>query len=342
MNNVNETILNEDKILEEYILAENEDALYNKETAVQDAEDITDNEMSYDKMMKYIAKSQRTGNLKDNSTLFQEYNDLIKNNAAPEDIKKKKEEILIRNLGLISTAIKQLGLSSVSRNDKADYMQEGTFGLITAIDKFDSTKNVQFSTYAMIWIKHHITRYIYNCKNSIRIPVCKRQHILKVNKTVREMEKEGWSTEAAYNDIDELKKRTGYSQQIIESAIEGMTMADNNASLDKSTSTDNEELSIASVIPSNINIEKDYVNSVYNEKIMSQLMSGLKVREIDVINLRFGFTGNGCETLESVGQKYGLSRERVRQIELTAIRKMKANAVKYHISRYEVDESLER
>jgi RNA polymerase primary sigma factor len=236
--------------------------------------------------------------------------------AAERQVKQSKERIISANLRLvISIAKKYLhrGLPFL------DLIEEGNIGLMRAADKFEHHRGFKFSTYATWWIRQSINRSIADQARTIRIPV----HMIEtINKVVRESRnimhikgREPTTEELAHNlnmPIDKINKvmKTAKEPVSLEAPISGGSGGSEDGMLGDFI----EDQTVTSPFDSVIN------NSLHNT--IKEALSTLTAREERIIRLRFGIGVKGDHTLEEVGEQFKVTRERIRQIEAKAMRKL--------------------
>ena len=231
-----------------------------------------------------------------------------------------KDQIICCNIRLVASIV----LKHYRHREipELDLIQEGTFGLIKALEKYDLNTNYKFSTYAYSWIKQFIDRLLLTKGRNIYIPI-------KMQEKIKEYRKKELEFENKYKrkpTCEEISNITGYDQSTIQLIEANLS---DSISYDAQINTD-EDNSFLDLIPD----KNKTPDEIYLEKSQKQILfkaiyeAGLTAREKDVIQRRFGFNGK-IQTLESIGNIYGLSRERVRIIEKNALTKLQKYFKKY-------------
>ena len=197
-----------------------------------------------------------------------------------------------------------------------DLIQEGNIGLITAANKYDGEKGFRFSTYATYWIRQAISRALGEQSRTIRIPANMIDLLNKIKKATVELTQ---SLNRQPTD-EELAEKLGVEVDKVQAALD---IAQVSSSLD--TPIDDEgETSMGDLIADTkaSNVGDDLIKEA-NSQIIEGVLSTLSNREAEIIRMRFGIGRDRPMTLEEVGTHYGLSRERIRQVETKALRKLR-------------------
>lgn len=211
--------------------------------------------------------------------------------------------------------------------DQEDLIQEGNMGLMKAVEKYDAEKNIRFSTYASNWIRKSMMRAIQNQARTIRLPIHISSYISKFKRTEKQLEGD-------YGRMPTVEEIADEMGEPLERVIEIQGYISDKISLDMPVG-DEEATSLGDLVSTSSYLSpfEEIVNHEYSEELRRLLLE-LNAKEYQVITLRFGLNDGNAMTLEEIGKIMGLTRERVRQIEAKALRKLRHPSRSERIKQY--------
>jgi|GEM_PF-2246512 len=243
-------------------------------------------------------------------------------NLPDEERQEARESLILANTRLVVNIAKQYYHTGIHL---MDLISEGTIGLMAAVEKFDPSKGFRLSTYATWWIRQRILRYIINNQYLIRVPEHVIDKISRLNKAAAAYR----SKHKEEPDLEDLSKATGLSPEDVERYAGSLP---NILSLEESFESTHGEDTRAPGLHEKVGSGEDIIQQVLDRATVKQMLQLLDEKEQMVVRRRYGLTPdsggthlrtNECSTLEELAQELGVSRERVRQIERTALNKIK-------------------
>ena len=274
----------------------------------EDAEEVVENDVMTDNSIKMYMREMGKINM---LSADEEYH--LASLVAQGD-KNARNQLVEANLRLVCSLAKHYQGCGLTYQD---LIQEGNIGLIKAAEKFDVEKGFRFSTYATWWIKQAISRAIADQARTIRLPVHMAQNTTHVTQIERQLlaELQHEPTNA------EIAKAMKMSEDQIAEIKSYMT---DTTSLDIQVGDDDDGTTIGSFVEDThfVNPADAYVKAA-NGEMVDMVLSTLSDREANIIRMRFGIGRDRAMTLEEVGKEFSLTRERIRQIEAKALRKLR-------------------
>ncbi|KAG9145834.1 hypothetical protein Leryth_027296 [Lithospermum erythrorhizon] len=235
-----------------------------------------------------------------------------------------KDKMVKSNIRLVISIAKHFQGSGMSLQD---LVQEGCRGLIIGAEKFDTSKGFKFSTYAHWWIKQSVHKFLSDHSRTIRLPL----HTVEATCRVKEARKQLFNKNGRLPDDKELAEATGFSMKKL-SAVLLIPKAPR--SLDQKIGI-NQNLKPSEVISDpEVETSEDILIKKIMRDDLDKVLDTLKPREKQVVRWRFGLEDGRAKTLQEIGELLGVSRERIRQIESCAFRKLKTKKITKHMQQY--------
>lgn len=226
-----------------------------------------------------------------------------------------KQKLINCNLRFVISIAKQYVHQGISLED---LIMEGNLGLMTAIDKFDPMRGFKLSTYAVWWIRQAILNALSEKGRSVRIPLNQVGLQQRIRKAIQQFVQK----EERQPSVSELAEIMGLSEDKIEESLGFMS---SEVSIDLPVGEDGDSC-LADLLPSSLPMADSGLNHEGLKQDIQRWLQVLDVRARDIITCSFGLNGEEPMSLEELGMRYGLSRERVRQIQQSSIRTLQVNA----------------
>jgi RNA polymerase primary sigma factor len=248
---------------------------------------------------------------------------LMRNGAEDEESKAASDKLIEANLKFVVTVANKYRGSALPLSD---LINQGNLGLVEAAKRYDPSKGVKFISYAVWWIRQYIMQGIAEQTGTIKLPVKQAQAAYKTGKVGSHL-RQKFQREPSDAEVAE---EMGFNEQEL---TEIVNIFKQHISLE-SPIKEGEDKTFASNLKSGEESVEDEVVRASLKQAINDMLEELEPREIEIINLRYGLNETEEKTLEELGKKFGVSRERIRQIETRALEKLKKRAVQMKLQDY--------
>ena len=308
-------LLNQDRknrLLDSYFSDISREKLFTHNEVIRVSAKIKQYRERYEKLNSLLIESEKKYFQCSDTELLRKTDILnIEMKLCSDSIKELKEMFLKANLRLVLN----IAWKFVNRGlPLPDLIQEGNLGLLRAVDKFDHTKGFKFSTYASWWITQKILRAIHNQKRTIKVPIYILEKANRVYAARAELRKK-FDREPTENEIAE-------SADLSVDKVKAILEDDKIARLDMQISEDNEATFLDLLEDSKIKSPDSASETISLNEQLDAALSRLTEKEESIIRLRYGLGTGRIHTLEEIGKKYNVTRERIRQIEMQVLKKL--------------------
>lgn len=228
--------------------------------------------------------------------------------------KEAREELISSNISLVGYMIRFLGVSGLAEEE--DLFEEGLFGLIKAVDKFKIQTEVRFATYACKVIKSYVLRFVGSENKLLYHSYNVRQCAITMKKEVTLFYMMNGKEPSSLKDLNQKKLRR-YSESTLNEAWE--LLHEESTSLDAPVGSEEDNSPLQDFVPNGEDFEEDVAKNDIRERLITAVRDALPERDADILLYKYGFFDGEEKTLEKAGERYGVTRERVRQIEEKAL-----------------------
>lgn len=240
--------------------------------------------------------------------------------GTPQERKQALERMVNCNLRLVVSIARQYAYRGVPMSD---LIQEGNLGLMRAAEKFEYHRGFKFSTYASWWIRQAVARAIESNVRTIRVPIYQLEVVNRIRKQTRALGRE-LGREPTRAEVAEAMELS------VEEVDAYLHMVRDPLSLDLPIGEDGDS-TLADIIPGDHDIPGDSHDRSEIREQADRALAALDERERKILHLRYGFEGRDPLSLEKIGREFGLTRERIRQIEIKALAKLRSSTDQHYL-----------